>query len=104
MKKILVIAFLSIMLGACATAGRKFDTTHVNDIKVGKQNKQQIRKQFGEPYRVQTLAGHPKGCTERWFYEYAKAVGFGHVTANEVLVVDFSIKGRVCDHAYNKAK
>ena len=44
MKKILVIAFLSIMLGACATAGRKFDTTHVNDIKVGKQNKQQIRK------------------------------------------------------------
>lgn len=88
---------------ACASAGRKVDRTHLDDIQKGAQTKAEIRGWFGEPFTVQPgLAQHPSGCTERWTYEYAKARGFGTVTYQEILVIDFDADGRVCDHAFSK--
>lgn len=94
---------LVLILSACATAGHKVNRDHIDNIKNGVQNKDQIRAWFGEPYTVKTgLTGHPSGCIERWTFEYAKARGFGNVTYSEILVVDYDKDGKVCDHAFNK--
>lgn len=93
-----------VTLTACASAGARVDRTHLGDIKTGVQSKEQIRSWFGAPYTMTTnLTNHPQGCVERWTYEYAKARGFGVVTYQETLVVDFDGKGKVCDHAFSKA-
>jgi len=95
---------LLLFLAACATAGHRVDRTHLDDVKTGMQTKEQIRQWFGDPYSVKTgLVGHPSGCTERWTYEFAKAQGFGTVTYQEMLVVDFDGQGKVCDHAFSKS-
>ena len=92
---------LGLTVVSCATAGQKIDRTHLDDIQDGVQTKEQIRAWFGEPYSQQKgLSGHPKGCVERWTYEYAKARGFGNVTYQEVLMVDFDQRGKVCDHGF----
>lgn len=70
--RILLSAIVALALIACASAGKKFDRTHVNDIKKGVHTKAQIREWFGEPYQVTApLQGHPAGCMERWTYVHA---------------------------------
>lgn len=108
MSRILVSSFLILTLAVlsigCASAGTRIDRTHVDDIANGAQSKSQIRAWFGEPYSVlKPLQGHPGGCTERWRYEYAEAQGFGNVTYQEVLIVDFDAEGKVCDHALSQS-
>jgi outer membrane protein assembly factor BamE (lipoprotein component of BamABCDE complex) len=95
---------IAVALVACASAGRKVDRTHLDDVEEGMQTKSEIRAWFGEPYSMTVgLTGHLKGCVERWQYEYAKARGFGTITYQEVLVVDFDVDDKVCDHAYSKS-
>lgn len=89
-------------LCACATSGRKFDRTHVGDVKTGVQNKDQIRAWFGKPVSMQTLASHPAGCTERWTYVHAYASWGGAKSTAAALIVDFDKAGMVCDHAYSE--
>lgn len=108
MLRALVSTLLTFSLAAltvgCASAGSRIDRTHVDDIANGAQSKSQIRAWFGEPYSVlKPLQGHPSGCTERWRYEYAEAQGFGNVTYQEVLIVDFDAQGKVCDHALSQS-
>jgi len=93
-----IVAVLA--LASCASVGNKFDTTHVNDIKKGVQDKGQIRAWFGEPYRVQPVTGSPAGCVERWTYTHAFSSYGGAKTKTETLVVDFNPSGKVCDEAY----
>lgn len=89
-----------MVLVACAGAGRRFDTTHVTDVRKGVQDRATIREWFGEPLRVETLSAHPAGCTERWTYAHAFSSYGGAKTTSESLVVDFDANGLVCDHAY----
>lgn len=100
-KLVMLLAVLSLV--ACASAGKRIDRTHIDEIGNGVQDKAQIRQWFGEPYTLKPIAGHPAGCVERWTYEYAKAQGFGTVTYTEILVVDFDAQGMVCDHAFSKS-
>ncbi len=65
-------------------------------------HKAQIQGWFGEPFRVETLSGHPAGCTERWTYTYAYSDRGGARTQAKTLVVDFDAGGSVCDHAFVK--
>jgi len=103
MVKKLVMLLVVLSLVACASAGKRIERTHIDEVSNGAQDKAQIRQWFGEPYTMKTIVGHPAGCVERWTYEYAKAQGFGKVTYSEILVVDFDSKGKVCDHAFSKS-
>ena len=95
---------LSMLLISCASAGSKIDPTHIDDVQNGRQSKSEIRTWFGEPYSMTTgLQAHPSGCVERWTFEFAKARGFGTVTYQEMLVIDFDDEGMVCDHAFSKS-
>lgn len=101
----LLIAVTIVALIACATSGKQFDRTHVNDIKKGVQTKDQIRTWFGEPYQVtKPLTGHPAGCVERWTFVHAYSSHGGLRTESSALIVDFDSNGVVCDHAYSETK
>jgi len=107
MKKpaIVVATLLLAVVVACASIGRQFDRTHVNDIKTGVQTKDTIREWFGEPNQVIVpLQRHPAGCTERWTYVHAYSSYGGLKTESASLVVDFDKHGKVCDHAYSEIK
>src|ERR1700690_574402 len=96
----IVVVVAVFALVSCASAGKQFDTTHVNDIKKGSQDKGQIRSWFGEPHSVQAISSTPLGCTERWIYTHAFSSWGGTKTKTETLVVDFNKNGKVCDNAY----
>ena len=98
----LVSFVLVVALAACAGSGRKWDTTHANDVQKGVQDKAQIQAWFGQPNQVAPTPGHPAGCTERWTYTYAWSTWGGAQTTVDTLVVDFDSNGVVCDHAYVK--
>ena len=98
-------ALLLVVVVACATAGKQFDRTHVNDVANGVQTKETIKAWFGDPYQVTFhLQGNPAGCVERWLYVHAYASHGGMKAQSASLVVDFDKQGKVCDHAYSETK
>ena len=105
MKKRLAMLFTiscsTIAIISCATVGKKFDTTHVNDIQKGEHTKQTISQWFGEPHMVTSLSRNPAGCVERWQWTYAHSVAGGR-TVSDVLIVDFTNEDIVCDNAFAK--
>ena len=74
---------------ACAGAGRKWDTTHANDVQNGVQDKAQIESWIGQPHQVAPIAQHASGCTERWTHVHAFSKWGGAQTTTDTLVVDF---------------
>ncbi len=96
------VTCLAIVLVACATVGRDFDRTHVNDIKKGAHDKAQIRAWFGVPHQVTTASGNEKGCNETWMYQYARATHAGRKSSGAALAVVFDTNGKVCESAYSE--
>jgi hypothetical protein len=95
-----ILFAITALLGACATVGRDFDTTHANDIRTAEQDKTQIAAWFGEPRFTTTFDKNPKGCVERWQWSYGTAA-VGSSTRAKSLIVDFDADGKVCDHAFS---
>jgi outer membrane protein assembly factor BamE (lipoprotein component of BamABCDE complex) len=100
MRTVVCFAIVALSLAACATVGRSFDTTHVNDVKAG-QNKEQVKAWFGAPSSTTALNENPKGCVERWQWVHATAT-VGSAAKAQALVVDFDETGTVCDHGYSE--
>lgn len=98
------VFLIAALLAGCASSGKQFDTTRVDSIKIGVQDKNTIQEWFGQPNQEVQLTNNPKRCVDRWIYSYAHAVGFGTVTEAESLVVDFDRHDKVCDKAYSKQK
>jgi hypothetical protein len=99
---LLLVSVAIVTVLACAGAGRKWDTTHANDIQNGVHDKTQIRAWFGQPYQMTPVTDHPLACVERWTYTYAWSNWGGAKTSVDTLVVDFDGNDLVCDHAYLK--
>lgn len=97
----LMLLLVAGLACSCASAGQKFDTTHVNDIQKKVHDKTQITAWFGPPNSTAPIQGSAAGCVERWTYVYAHSTA-GVSTKSESLVVDFDAAGKVCDHAYVK--
>ena len=96
----LVIALSALMaLTGCASSGKKFDTTHVNDIETDKTTRAQVDAWFGPP-ASQTSANTPQGAVLRYTYTYAYSSWGGAKTTSKSLVVDFNAQNVVVDHAY----
>ena len=60
MKTMIVVVLCLLGLAACATVGKDFDRTHVNDVRKGVHDKAQIRAWFGAPKQVTTASGREK--------------------------------------------
>ena len=80
---------------ACVSAGKEFDTTHVNDIRKG-QAREEIVRWFGEPSRGDklSLVDSPRGCVKRYRYKFADS------DESRVLWIDFDWRDQVCDAIY----
>ncbi len=101
----ILLVMIVLTVTSCATAGRQFDRTHVNEITKDLQTKEQIKAWFGEPYQITSpLLGHPAGCVERWIYVHSYSSHGGLKAESSSLVVDFDKKGSVCDHAYSEQR
>ncbi|MBN2494002.1 MAG: hypothetical protein JXR96_05375 [Deltaproteobacteria bacterium] len=97
---IISVTALMVAVGiGCATVGKKFDTTHANEVQDGVQNKDQIIAWFGQPHQQAPVSNHPKGCVERWTWVHSHAV-VGQDPKTQTLIVDFGSDGKVCDHAF----
>ncbi len=94
------ITLFAIAFTACATVGKKFDTSHVHEIQKGKQTKAEITAWFGPAHSTTQLTKSELGCVERWQWTHARS-SMGSTTA-EALLVDFDSDGKVCDNAYSK--
>ena len=96
----ILLVGLVFILSSCASSsiGRKFDTTHVNDIEKGVSTKEIIRQWFGKPYATGAAETELRavGCVEGWSYLYA------YLTTSESLAVYFDADGKVCANAYVK--
>ncbi len=98
-----VLACLVIFaIGACASKGRNFDRTNVNNIQNGVHDKAQITAWFGKPYQITRSNNDPKGCNEMWTYQYGRATRAGARASGAALVVMFDKNGKVCDHSYSE--
>ena len=104
-----LMLIVTVFLAGCGYRfGRRFATTHVNDIQNGVQDKATILEWFGEPLNKAALPPNPKGCVEGWQYVYRHVVGYAvgtvyssaNITDSYSLVVDFDANGKVCDHVY----
>lgn len=73
MKKIALLIAIPLFLMACATAerGRKFDTSQVNKIEVGKTSEAEVLAMMGAPYRTTVMTDGSKELV----YGYAQASG-----------------------------
>jgi len=100
---LIMLAVVVSFLVGCASVGKKWDTTHANEIVKGEHDKAQMITWFGEPHStVSPLKDHPAGCVERWQWTYAHSGGGS--TISDALVVDFDKDGKVCDNAYAQTK
>jgi hypothetical protein len=94
------IILLALTLTACATVGKKFDTTHVHEIQKGTQTKSEITAWFGPAHSSTQLTQSELGCVERWQWMHARSRPGS--TKSQVLIVDFDSDGKVCDNAYSQ--
>lgn len=98
LKKLLCICFYVAFAG-CATVGKPFDTTHVNEVRRG-QSRAEIVAWFGEPGRDdrESLVDSPHGCVKRYRYNFATS------RESHVLWVDFDARETVCNVVYSGAQ
>ena len=61
-----------LMVGGCASSGRKIQSDFVRSIKVGATTKHGVIALFGDTQERQVA-----GRTDAWVYAYAKSGGFG---------------------------
>lgn len=52
MAKAVILFFTVLLMIGCATAGNDFPVEKVRGIQIGKTTQQEIRQQFGPPWRV----------------------------------------------------
>jgi hypothetical protein len=101
---LVVVGLAALVAVACATVGRDFDRTNVNNIKPQVHDKAQIKAWFGEPTRVTTTTGGAGGCKEMWIYQHGRSTHGGAKTNAAALAVVFDENGKVCESAYSEQK
>ena len=98
-KLIIPVFIMSLLLIACATSsGKKFDESHVSQIKKGETTQDQILGWFGEP----NSSGIQEGKTY-WQYSHVKTSDFGSASI-KALTIFFDEKKIVTDYSYGESK
>lgn len=94
MRRLVAAAALALVLDGCALSfGRNFPSPAPDTIRVGVTTKEDLRRVFGEPYRVGLDSGDP---TWSWFYAEQSAGG----EATKDFTVRFNRDGTVKSYAF----
>ena len=96
MKYLIVSILLGslLALGGCGTAGKDFNKSKVSKITNGTTTRAEIRKMFGEPFKMGTQNGLPV-----WVYEYSLYHSIENDKSKNLVVV-FSSDGVVQAHQF----
>jgi hypothetical protein len=94
--KILALLLAIALLGAgCATVGREFPAHSVDNIIIGKTDRAEIRRMFGEPWRMGIEDGK-----KTWTYAHYRYSIFGPEQTRDLLV-RFDDEGKVVSYSFN---
>lgn len=85
----------TLLFSGCATVGRPFPVGPVKQIAIGETTKEQIRADFGEPWRT----GLEDGATT-WTYGHYRYSLFNPAMTRD-LVVRFDKVGKVSSYTFN---
>jgi hypothetical protein len=91
---ILLMFFCSVGIWSCATVGNSFNFKGPESIVIGKTTKEEILKQYGEPFRV----GYDDGEL-KWTYGFYKYRLFGSSDTKD-LDLTFDKSGYVKNYTY----
>ena len=75
---VLALVMASMFVGGCAiSVGHEFDSSYVDQIKIGETTKQDIRREIGEPHAITR-----NGKTETWEYMHYQGGNFAQNMAS----------------------
>ena len=89
------VAGLAVSIGACLTVGREFPTRPVHELRNGETTRDEVRRLFGEPWRVGVEDGQ-----RTWTYGHYRYALLG-TTQTRDLVVRFDDRGVVASYSFN---
>ena len=93
--RLFVLAGIVFALSGCMTLGRQFPTDAITKIHIGTTTRDNIRAEFGEPYRTGVEDGDPT-----WTYLLYRFTALGGNMTRD-LYVRFDASGKVKSYAYN---
>lgn len=88
----------ALLAPGCLNVGRSFPTHEVAQLKIGQTTREQVRRSFGEPFRVGLEDGQPT-----WTYGHYHYSLFGHSVTRD-LVLRFDPKGVVHSYTFNSTE
>lgn len=95
LRRWLVGAGLILALASCATVGRRFPSMDVDSIVIGRTTQAEVRRQFGEPWRVGIEDGQ-----KTWTYGFYKYSLFKPARTRD-LVIRFGDGNLVSSYSYS---
>jgi len=90
----IILLAITMMIG-CATVGKDFPVERVPGIQIGKTTQQDIREQFGSPWRVGIEDGQNTWTYGKYLY---RLIGEASTTD---LVIRFDNQNRVASFSFN---
>ena len=91
---ILMLTFSLLFIG-CATVGKDFPVDRVSEIQIGKTTQQDVREEFGHPWRVGIEDGQ-----NTWTYGKYRYKLFGDASTQD-LVIRFDNQNMVTSFTFN---
>jgi len=94
-KAVIILLVMSLLMFGCATVGKDFPVENVSGIQIGKTTQQDIREQFGSPWRVGIEDGQNTWTYGKYLY---KLIGDASTTD---LVIRFDNQNIVASYSFN---
>ncbi|HXT01963.1 MAG TPA: outer membrane protein assembly factor BamE [Elusimicrobiota bacterium] len=88
-------AGLALALAGCMTLGRPFPAERVTSLRVGTTTRDEVRAEFGEPYRTGVEDGDPT-----WTYLLYRFSAFAPEKTRD-LYIRFDAAGKIKSYAFN---
>ena len=95
--KTILLVFLCITIMGCATIGRNFDDTKIQQIKNGATTQAEILQIFGEPYGKSVC-----GFLHSWRYQHAHDT-IVNPPSVKTLIIRFDKNDIVYDYMYSES-
>jgi len=93
-----VCCLTALVIASCARVGRNFPTDPVANVKIGITTQDDVRRMFGEPWRIGVDNGK-----RTWTYGYYRYSLFGETITRD-LVVTFRDDGVVDSYSFNTSE
>jgi len=91
---IIILIGTILLPGGCGTAGKSFDTSKVENIVNGTSTRSDIKKIFGEPFKIGIQNGQPV-----WVYEDHHYSIIGNDASKDLIII-FGLDGIVQSHQF----